>query len=177
MTWFWLLTLPLHSASASVPLVLNVEADVSTVTLTCPTGSQDTKPEVNGQVSFDIVPTNCDVSLTKRIGQVNSVGEYMCDSRGCTLQVPPHKPVQDADGRVNLIFLDSGNASMIELSCSGYRERSKIYDFTAVFDDVPKDECTVYAKGGTTAKSQPLGWGTYACTISGPTLICQKYIR
>ena len=175
MRWLWLFLLPLHTANAGVPLVVKVEPGVSSVSVSCPDGNVQTQEVKNNQVSFDIVPKNCTVSITKKVGKVNNTGVWFCSERGCELNVPPHKKVENADGRVNLIFLDSAKASTIELSCSGYRERTPIEDFTAVFDDVPLDDCTVYAKGGTTAKSQPLGWGTHVCTISGPTLICQSY--
>ena len=175
MRWLWLLLLPFHTANAGVPLVVKVEPGVSSVSVHCPDGVVQTQDVKANQVSFDLVPKDCKISITKKVGQVNNTGVWFCSERGCELDVPPHKKVQDADGRVNLIFLDAGKASTIELSCSGYRQRTPIEDHTAVFNGVPKDDCTVYAKGGTTAKSQPLTWGTHACTISGPTLICQIY--
>ena len=175
MRLLWLLLLPFHSATAGVPLVITVPKDVDKVTVTCPDGTVQTEEVKNGQVSLDLVPENCAVSVTKKVGTVNSSGEWHCSETRCTMNVPPHKKVEDAPGRVNLIFLDSGKATTIELSCSGYRQRTPIVDHTAVFNEVPKDDCTVYAKGGSTAKSQPLNWGTYACTILGPTLLCQDY--
>jgi hypothetical protein len=177
MNWIWLLSLPLQTANASVPLVINVEPEVVSVTLDCPNGAGETKKPEKGQVQFDVLPKDCSVLLTQSSGAISGTGEWVCNSRGCLLEVPPHKPIEDANGRVNLIFLDSGNASSIQINCTGYRQRSAIEDYTVVFNDVPIGECTVYAKGGSSAKSQPLTWGTYACTISGPTLICQKYKR
>jgi len=177
MTLFWLLALTFQPAQAGVPLVIKVESGVELVTIACSDGHVQTEEVKNGSVSLDLLPKNCVISATRRIGMVNSPGEWTCNVRGCSLDVPPHKEVADADGRINLIFLDAGAASTIELSCTGYRERTPIEDFTATFNGVPKEECTVYAKGGTTAKSQPLSWGTHVCTISGPTLICQPYRR
>lgn len=175
MTWLWTFIWLLSPVHAGVPLVLKVNKDFESVTIQCPDGLVETQMVSDGQVSFDVLPKGCSVSATKTIGSINSTGTWSCTDRGCTLDVPPHKPVQNADGRINLVFLDSGKASTIELSCSNYRQRSKIEDYTVVFNGAPAGDCTVYAKGGTTAKSQPIQWGTYVCTISGPTLVCQNY--
>jgi len=175
MIWLWMFIWLVTPVQAGVPLVLKIDKEFESVRIQCPDGISETQRVSNGQVTFDVLPKGCTVSVTKKIGTVNSNGTWSCTERGCTLDIPPHKPVENADGRVNLIFLDSGKATTIELSCSNYRQRTKIEDHTAVFNGAPKGDCTVYAKGGTTAKSQPLQWGTYVCTISGPTLVCQTY--
>ena len=175
MFWLWIISGLVAPAQAGVPLVVNVDKGLEAVTIRCPNGIEETQKVANGQVSFDMLVEGCSIAVTKTIGSVKSNGTWTCTERGCSLDVPPHAPVTNADGRVNLIFLDSGKASTIELSCSGYRQRTKIADHTAIFEGAPKGDCTVYAKGGTTAKSQPVQWGTYVCTIAGPTLVCQNY--
>jgi hypothetical protein len=175
MVVFWWLFLISQSGWAGVPLVIKVAPEINEVTVRCTDGQVHTKTVQNGEISLDILPTSCAVSVTQRIGEVNKTGTWHCTPRGCTLEVPPHKPVTNGAGRINLIFLDAGAASSIELSCAGYRKRQSIDDFTVVFNDTPKEPCTAYAKGGSTAKSQPLTWGTYACTLTGPTLLCQAY--
>lgn len=174
---FWIcISLLLQVAWADVPLTIRVDEGLETVTLICPDGRNEVKPVENGTVTFDQPPESCEVKVTRSIGTVDRAGTWACSTNGCTLEVPPHAPVSDGPGKINLIFLDSGKATTIELACpGGYRNRESIKDFTTVFDEVPKGECTVYAKGGSTAKFHPIGWGTHACTVAGPTLLCQPY--
>ena len=176
MKWIGLLFFT-TTAQADVPVVIKVDDDVQAIKVSCPDGTDQFHTPSAGKVTLDMLPKDCTVFALRKLGVIQSVGEWTCTSQGCFLDVPPHKPVTNADGRVNLIFLNHGNAKTMELSCSGYRERTGIDDFTATFDGVPKGDCVVYAKGGSTAKSQPLGWGTYACTLSGPALICQPYTK
>ena len=176
MAWQWLWLLLSSSAFADVPLTIQVEDGVEQVTLDC-NGRKKTETVRNGEVSFMDFPQNCKVQLTLRSGTITGTGTWKCTAQGCFQDIPPHRPVQAEPNAVHFILLGNEPPRLLELTCAGgYRQRSSVTEFVASFNNIPVNgDCTAYVKGGSTAKFHPVHPGVYACSISGPTLVCQPY--
>lgn len=64
----------------------------------------------------------------------------------------------------------------LEVDCpSGFRERTPLMGGEGRFAYVPKEDCTLWFKGGVPAQFGPVRGGqTLACEIVGTTAICEK---
>lgn len=163
---------PAHAQSLQIKID---DPAVSEVLLACADG--EFRAEVrDGYASFMRSPSACQVHLIQRVGEIDAAGQWRCSAAGCALADVEHRPVSDADGRINVIINTEIPASTtLELTCPGsYRQRERIELNTAVFEDVPADECTLLFKGGVPAKYRPMRWGTYYCGLSGSTVICTR---
>jgi len=113
--------------------------------------------------------------MLRASGVIDVAGKYTCTPDNCTMAQFDHKPTTNSPGRVNIILAPSVVANAIELTCpSGFRNRAMVERRTAIFDGVPKEDCTMMFKGGPPLRYQPLNWGTYTCQISGSTVLCNK---
>ena len=69
---------------------------------------------------------------------------------------------------------DTSRFTSAEIKCeTGFRDRAHFIGRTAIFTDVPHDECTVFFKGGAPAKTSIRGGEKKNCTFSGATTDCQ----
>ncbi|HHO51947.1 MAG TPA: hypothetical protein ENK18_13965 [Deltaproteobacteria bacterium] len=173
-----MITLLLTHWTPAVAQSLQIEIDdpkIAEVVLACADG--ELRAEVrDGLASFMRSPSACQVHLIQRIGEIDAPGRWRCSTRGCSLQDVEHRPITNADGRINVIInTEIPPSTTLELTCPGsYRRRERIELNTAVFEDVPADECTLLFKGGVPAKYRPMTWGTYYCGLSGNTVICSR---
>lgn len=177
MSVLWSLLLELASTGAARASTIDVsvpDPKVLRVILTCSDGTYEATPK-NGSVTFEHVPKNCQVSMVRKSGLIDSTGTWTCTADACTKEQVEHRPVTDAPNRVNVIVttpLPPGAA--LELTCSnGFRVRSEVVTNTASFDSVPNEECTLFFKGTVPAKYRPMSPGTWWCSLSGVTAICK----
>jgi hypothetical protein len=84
-----------------------------------------------------------------------------------------HKTIESAAGRVTVVITDN-STTLLELKCpSGYRQRSRVETNTAVFENVPEEECEMFWKGGSVpAKAREIRPGTWYCQATGGTGVC-----
>lgn len=163
-------------AFAGAPLELEIaDPQITGVVLECADGSFREVVK-NGKASFELVPDGCTVNLIRRAGRIDDPGRYECTVQGCKRVDVHHRDVADADGRINVIAeTPLAGGAWFELSCaSGWRARSDVVENTAVFDGVPKEDCTLLFKGGAPARYRPIGWGTWRCSLADTTAVCSQ---
>lgn len=164
------------TAHAGAPLSITVtDSRVLAVVLDC--GGSTMKAVVkSGKADFSEVPHgSCTVDFVRKSGTISGAGEWTCSLDTCTQEDVQHLEIKDADGRLNVVVSDLPDSTTLELKCpNGFRERAHVKVNTAIFDNVPNEQCTLYFKGGVPAKYNPLNWGTYYCSISGTTAVCSK---
>ncbi len=163
------------TASAQSLQIEVADPSVSTVLLACDDGERRADV-VDGIAAFMRAPQGCRVHLLQEVGHIDAPGRWRCTDTRCALVDVDHRPVSDADGRINVIAnTDLPASASFELSCAGgHRQRQRIAQNVAVFDDVPASDCTLLLKGGVPAKFQPMTWGTYTCGLSGSAMICNR---
>lgn len=177
MTWFTL-ALSLSGAEARAPLEIEVtDPKVLAVVLEC--GRETMKSMVKeGVATFPEAPRNtCTVNFVRKSGTLNQPGRWICGLDGCTQEDVHHREISDAVGRINVVMTREIDASAsLELTCSGsgYRERRNIEENTAVFDNVPDEDCLLLFKGGVPARYNRIRWGTYYCSLTGTTAVCTR---
>lgn len=156
------------------PVQISVEdRNVTEVVLTCPDRTIRARV-VNGIASFSENVSNCEVEFKVEVGRIADAGAYTCGANtGCTAKGVNHRPVSDAEGRVNIILSDQ-SANMFELKCGAWRERSYVTENVAVFENVPGEGCTLHFKGGTPTKADNIGPGTYMCSAIGGIGSCRR---
>lgn len=155
------------------PVQISVpDRNVTEVVLKCP-DRMITARVSNGLASFNEDVSNCAVEFKVDVGRITDPGAYTCSaSSGCIGKGVNHRPVSDAEGRVNIILTDA-SASLFELKCGSWRERAYVTENVAVFDNVPSDGCTLHFKGGTPTKADGIGPGTYTCSAIGGIGACR----
>lgn len=174
--------LALWSAQAA-DMQIVVDGDVSHVKLTCdreviekdlsavrPTGTQT--------VTLPVYPgRQCTIEVTKRLGQLEQIGEWRCTDSGCSQTAADSGPVMTAGpGEIAVFIAAEVPHTQLELTCpSGYRERVDISESKATFSGVPSGEgCTMLFKGGPPYKANDLSSGTaYRCHIVSNTPVCK----
>jgi len=163
-------------AWASSPLELEItDPQITAVVLECADGTHKAVVK-NGKASFQRIPESCTVNLVRRAGSIESAGVYACTIEGCTRKDVHHRPVTDADGRINVIAeTPLAGGAWLELTCgSGFRARADVLENTAVFDGVPEEDCILLFKGGAPAKYRPITWGTWMCSVPGTVAVCTQ---
>lgn len=162
------------SAQAAPLEILISDPQIVSVVLECTDGTYRAVVK-DGRAVFERKPDSCTVNIIRRAGVIDEPGEWNCDVQSCSMKDVFHRPVEDADGRVNVILAkEAAPGSWMELQCaSGYRNRADIAQNTGVFDGVPAGEvCTLFLKGGAPLKYKPIEWGTYQCTVDALTMHC-----
>ena len=138
-------------------------------------GATKRSPVKNGMASLAEIPGECDVYFIKKIGKIDGAGTYSCSPGGCQLDEVHHKPISDAPGRINIILTSKVDSPMMEVNCpSGHRVRTNVETNTAIFNSVPDEDCALLFKGGMPAQYRPIRAGTYYCSLSGGTAICNQ---
>jgi len=169
-----MLLAPLLSAHAG-PLEIEIaDPQIVSVVLECTDGTYRAVVK-DGLATFERKPDNCTVNIIRRAGLIDEPGKWRCDVQGCSMKDVFHRPVEDADGRVNIILgTEASPGSWMELQCaSGYRNRADIAQNTGTFDGVPSGEiCTLFLKGGAPLRYKPIEWGTHQCTVDGSSMNC-----
>ena len=167
----WLLT----QAAFAAPIEITVtDSAVERVLFTCDEGSFEAKVHL-GKAQLPERVTNCKLQMVRKAGVISGPGTYTCDLNACKMDQVEHKPVSDAPGRVNIIVTGAYQAQALELTCTdGFRERSAIETNTAIFNDVPTSDCTLFFKqGGPPAKYRGVTAGkTYFCSVNGAAAVC-----
>jgi len=162
-------------------LVVSVPRTMQTVVLQC--GDQRYEQSVPrsvtpmAEVTFPIRPgRQCDVSFTQSVGQLTQIGKWTCTETGCVEDIIDIGAVEALPpGQVKLVISQELTHPTVELSCpSGYRQRAAVSEHIALFSDVPPDECTLMFKGGAPYRYNPIGWGTWACSVVSATLVCEQ---
>ena len=131
----------------------------------------------NGVATLPDIPGNCSVFFIQPSGAIGSPGKYTCSLEGCVLSEIDHRPVSDGDGIINIILPPESakGTNSFELTCpSGYRNRAMIDRNVATFNDVPKESCSLFFKGGSPMRANLSDWGSYTCQVVGVTPICRK---
>lgn len=161
-------------AADTAPLELKIEdPKVRTVVLKC--GADEMRADVKGGIaSFPRAYSGCEVTMIRPAGTIGAPGRYTCDLDRCAQEDVHHLPISDAPQRVNVVLTTPMPAgTSLEVNCpGGYRERQTVTENTAIFDRVPTQDCTLLFKGGVPAKYSPLKYGTYYCSLTGPTAVC-----
>lgn len=162
-------------AHASAPLELTVtDPNVIAVVLEC--GGETKKAVVKaGKASFLELPkSGCEVHFIRRSGYIGAPGQWTCGLEGCSQQSIHHLQVDNEPGRVNVILTQAtAPSAALEITCpSGYRNRVPVRENTAVFEDVPQEECILHFKGGVPARYTGMRWGTWHCALTGTTAVC-----
>ena len=168
-------------AALATDLQIAVEADVTHVALTCGTERLEQAvarlPDGRAGVTFPIRPgRECDVTLTKKVGSIEQIGVWRCESRGCAQESAGGRDLgQVPAGTIKLLFVSETTHNQAELSCpSGYRERADLVDQVATFTGVPADgNCTINFKGGPPLKYVGLASGAWECHIVSNTPVCR----
>ncbi|MEQ1569528.1 MAG: hypothetical protein ABMA64_28080 [Myxococcota bacterium] len=167
MTWW------IAIAQASTVDIEIADPAVTEVILDCVDGVYRS-PVRSGVASFDRMPQGCKVSMIRRSGTIDRAGKWACNLDKCEQQDVLHLPVTDAPGRVNVILTtELPKGTMLEVTCTGYRQRADVTQNTAVFDGVPSGtDCELYFKGAVPTRFRPIGPGTWTCSMSGSAAIC-----
>jgi len=170
----WLLIL-LDPASAADPVQIDItDPSARKVVLDCE-GKIIEAPVRNGKVSFTQANGKCEVMLLSRVGVLDGPAQYTCGQDGCVQRDVIHKDIVEADNRITVVITDS-STTLLELICpSGYRQRSRVETNTAVFDNVPTEDCNLLWKGGSIpAKARKLRTGTWYCQATSGTGVCKR---
>jgi hypothetical protein len=159
----------------AAPLEIQIsDPQIVSVVLECTDGTYRSVVK-DGLARFERKPENCTVNIIRRAGVIDEPGEWRCDAQSCSMKDVFHRPVENADGRVNIILSkEAAPGSWMELQCaSGYRNRAEIDQNTSTFDGVPRGEiCTLFLKGGAPLRYKPIEWGTHQCTVDVSTMNC-----
>jgi hypothetical protein len=163
-------------AMAEPPLLIRVGDDVSHIELDCG-GKKIREKVIDNIASFGIAPKECTVTLIKPSGVTEYNGTWACNEKGCALEVPPHRPISNAEGRVNFVLLSGVTATQLEMVCQGgYRKRASVVEHTVTFDDMPSETCIVHFKGGQPARFPTVNAGkSYKCSVTGTIAVCNDY--
>ena len=166
----WLLT---GLAMAAVLEIEVPDPQVVAVVLECADGTYKAVVK-DGLATFDRRPEACSVNFIRRAGTIDLPGRWVCDLAGCKMKDVHHRPVTNADGRINIIAATPlAGGAWLELNCgTGFRARADVLENTAVFEGVPREDCILNFKGGAPAKFKPVTWGTYQCTLDDTTALC-----
>ena len=168
---FWL---ALCSLADAAPLTIHIEDPyVIAVVLECDNDLKKATVRDN-KALFPDIPKNCKVDLIRRTGVIDEAGVWSCGLDGCKQDDVHHAPISNAPGRINVVFTgDSGGTLALELTCSsGHRERVDVKEATTIFNDVPAEDCTIQFKGGVPARFRHITPGTWYCSLTGATAVC-----
>ena len=161
----------------AAPLDIAIDdPQILSVVLECTDGTYRSVVK-DGHATFERKPENCTVHLIRRVGVISEPGKWSCNVQGCARDDVYHRPVEDAEGRVNIILSAARpSGTWMELHCgSTYRRRADIVQNTSTFDEVPAGEsCTLFIKGGAPIRYKPLEWGTHLCTIDEAVMHCAQ---
>jgi hypothetical protein len=162
--------------AGSSPLEIKIpDPRVTEVVLKC--GGAEMRGVVRaGVASFPSAPSGaCKVVLIRDGGQIDSTGQWTCTLDECRLDDVHHLPISNAPNRVNVVMttpVQPGTSLEITCTSTGQRERLPVVENTVTFEGVRSEDCVLQTKGGTPGRFSPLKYGTYYCSQTANTLVC-----
>lgn len=154
---------------------IDVPEGVDRIRLQCGSGPAEELPVVDGKVFTRVDPSRtCEVEFIQLSGSLKLWGEWTCTPGRCS--ETKTETTRLAPGELMIMVSDAFNATALELNCrGGYRERTRIEEFSGRFTGVPaEDDCTLSFKGGAPGQFRGVTPGAWRCDKQGTAVFCKQ---